>query len=122
MTSQDSVFQWGGHSIAGSTLFATLIGWLPQIAALVTVAWGLLQIYESKTFQTFKFNFIARHREKRLAKLLAKEKVVLAQIAALELARHAKVVASDIVAVAKSDASALMVQAATDAALTAPKE
>lgn len=31
--------------------FATLIGWLPSIAALLSIVWSLIRIWESKTVQ-----------------------------------------------------------------------
>lgn len=34
-----------------STTVAALAGWLPSIAALVSIAWGLIRIYETKTVQ-----------------------------------------------------------------------
>jgi chromate transport protein ChrA len=33
------------------TLVATLAGWLPSIAALLTIAWTAIRIYESPTVQ-----------------------------------------------------------------------
>ena len=30
---------------------ATIIGWLPAIAALVSIVWGCLRIYETRTVQ-----------------------------------------------------------------------
>jgi hypothetical protein len=33
------------------TVLGTLAGWLPSIAALLTIVWTALRIYESKTVQ-----------------------------------------------------------------------
>lgn len=33
------------------TVIATIVQWLPPIAALISIIWGLLRIYESKTLQ-----------------------------------------------------------------------
>ena len=33
------------------TVIATLATWLPPIAALVSIIWGLIRIYETNTFQ-----------------------------------------------------------------------
>lgn len=33
------------------TVIATIVQWLPPIAALISIIWGLLRIYESKTVQ-----------------------------------------------------------------------
>ncbi len=40
---------WDAISIG--TLLATLAGWLPHLASLVTLVWGLIRIYETKTVQ-----------------------------------------------------------------------
>jgi len=31
--------------------FATIVSWLPNIAALVSIVWGLIRIWETKTIQ-----------------------------------------------------------------------
>jgi hypothetical protein len=33
------------------TAVATVAGWMPNIAALVSIVWGLIRIYETKTVQ-----------------------------------------------------------------------
>jgi chromate transport protein ChrA len=33
------------------TVVATLGGWLPSIAALISIIWGVIRIYETKTVQ-----------------------------------------------------------------------
>lgn len=37
--------------VAAGTTIATLAGWLPSIAAIFTILWTALRIYESKTVQ-----------------------------------------------------------------------
>lgn len=42
------------HVVDGITIgttVATLAGWLPSIAALVSIVWGLIRIYETDTVQ-----------------------------------------------------------------------
>lgn len=34
-----------------ATVLATLTAWLPPIAALVSIIWGVIRIYETKTVQ-----------------------------------------------------------------------
>lgn len=34
-----------------TTLIATLAGWLPNVAAALTIVWTLIRIIESKTFK-----------------------------------------------------------------------
>ena len=41
------------HAISLTTLFGTLIDVLPAIAALITIVWTLIRIYETKTVQSF---------------------------------------------------------------------
>lgn len=44
------------HIIDGvsvSTVLATLAGWLPAIAALFSIAWTAIRIYETKTVQAW---------------------------------------------------------------------
>jgi hypothetical protein len=43
-----------------TTVFGTLMGALPSIAAILSIAWSALRIYETKTIQ----RFIARIQEK----------------------------------------------------------
>jgi hypothetical protein len=40
-----------GDVLSVTTVVATLGGWLPSIAALVSIIWGLIRIYETKTVQ-----------------------------------------------------------------------
>lgn len=49
----DDVFHrfWDTFSIG--TLLATLVGWLPHVASIVTIVWGLIRIYETKTVQNY---------------------------------------------------------------------
>jgi hypothetical protein len=35
------------------TVLATLTAWLPNIAALVSIVWGCIRIYETKTVQAW---------------------------------------------------------------------
>jgi hypothetical protein len=40
-----------GDVVSLSTVVATMGGWLPSVAALVSIVWGLIRIYETKTVQ-----------------------------------------------------------------------
>ena len=102
-------------STAFATTAAALVGWLPPIAALFGIVVCAITIYESKTFQHWKRNRVLKHRAKKLAKLRAKEKLVIAEIQALETLRAAKVEASEMVADAKSEAAQLIIHATADA-------
>lgn len=38
-------------ALSVTTVLATLSAWLPPLAALVSLIWGLIRIYETKTVQ-----------------------------------------------------------------------
>jgi len=40
-----------GDVLSVSTVVSTLMGWLPAFAALVTIVWTCIRIYETKTVQ-----------------------------------------------------------------------
>jgi hypothetical protein len=40
-----------GDAISVVTVLATLAAWLPPLAALFTIIWTSIRIYETKTFQ-----------------------------------------------------------------------
>lgn len=40
-----------GDAISIATVLATLAAWLPPLAALFTIVWTSIRIYETKTFQ-----------------------------------------------------------------------
>lgn len=40
-----------GDALSISTVVATMGGWLPSIAAIVSIVWGCIRIYETATVQ-----------------------------------------------------------------------
>ena len=50
-----------GDALSISTVIATIAGWLPAAAALVTIVWTGIRIWETKTVQ----GFVKRFRDKR---------------------------------------------------------
>lgn len=40
-----------GDVISISVILGTLANWLPAVAALISIVWGLIRIFESKTVQ-----------------------------------------------------------------------
>ena len=40
-----------GDALSIGTILGTIAGYLPAIAALVSIVWGLIRIYETRTFQ-----------------------------------------------------------------------
>jgi hypothetical protein len=112
---QHYVDGWTGHAVSLAALAAVFAGLLPAIAAAASAIWFAVQIYESRTFQHWNRNRQMRSRAKKLARLRAREKITLAQIAAIERVRHARSDAKDIVAEAKAAAAALLVSQDTAA-------
>ena len=50
-----------GDALSIGTVIGTIAGYLPAIAALVTIIWTGIRIWETKTVQ----NWLKRRREKR---------------------------------------------------------
>lgn len=40
-----------------ATALATVLSWLPSVAALVSIVWGLIRIWETKTVQGWVKNW-----------------------------------------------------------------
>lgn len=71
-------------------VISTIFGWLPYMAAGVGLVWYCIQIWESRTIQHWWRNRQMVKRAKKIAKLRAREKVILAELDALELKRAAQ--------------------------------
>lgn len=56
---------WLAHGLSGAAIVGTIVGLLPPFAAGIALIWYSIQIYESKTVQTF----IRRRRERKIAAL-----------------------------------------------------
>lgn len=79
--------------------------------------YNVVQLYESRTFQHWKANYLMKRRAKKLAKLRAREKIVVAQIAALEKIRTARKEARDMVAEASAEAAKMVAEESTNASV-----
>lgn len=100
---------WIGHSISAGALLGALTGLIPALAALIAVIYYIIQIYESDTVQKYLDKRRRIWKARRVAKLRAQQKVLLAELEALEVIRVARDEAADKVAVATSEAAALLV-------------
>lgn len=40
-----------GDAVSIAVAFSTVVGWLPSIAALISIIYGAIRIYETKTVQ-----------------------------------------------------------------------
>ena len=47
-----------GDAISIAVALSTVVGWLPSIAALISIIYGAIRIYETKTVQ----GWVKRHR------------------------------------------------------------
>jgi len=105
MSDTTSSFTKGIDVIAVGSIVGTIVGWLPTIAAVLSIIWFCIQISESHTFVHWKNNWLMRRKAAKIARLRAKEKILSAQIAAIETVRSAKVEAREKVATAKAEAT-----------------
>lgn len=104
-----------GNATSATVLTASLLAWIPPSAALIGsllgILWFVICITESRTYQHWRNNLRMKHRARKLARLKAQEKIVIAEILALEALRAARVEARELVEGAKADAAVLVVQA-----------
>jgi len=114
MDDYSALTAWVGHSLSGTAILGSLVGLFPPVAAAAAFVWYVIQVYESRTFQHWFRNRQMVHRAKKLARLRAKEKIVLAKIEAIEKVRIANREARDLVETAKSDAAKLLTKEAAD--------
>jgi hypothetical protein len=106
--------------VSAGAIVGTILGYLPFIAAFFGLVWYLIQIWESRTVQHWWRNRVEVKRAKKLVKLRAREKVLVAKIEALALTRAARVEARDKVERARVEAAALQVHEETRAAEAPP--
>lgn len=114
MDDYSTLTAWIGHSLSSAAIVGTLVGWFPVVAALAAFIWYIIQIYESRTFQHWYANMQMKRRARKLARLQAKERIVLAKIEAIEKVRVASVEARELVATAKVDAAKIVVTGEID--------
>lgn len=107
------VTQWIGHSLSLGVIVATLAQFLPAFAAAAAAIWYAVQIYESDTCQHWLEKRRMKHKARKIASLRAQQKVLLAELEALEIVREARVVAADKVASAAHEAATTLTQANT---------
>lgn len=100
------------YAASYAAVLASFAGWLPPVASIFAIVVCLITIYESRTFTRWWANHIRCQRAKKLARLRAKEKLVIAEIMALETKRAAKVEASEMVLDAAATAAQLVVREA----------
>ena len=91
--------------VSAGAIVGTLIGWLPYVAAVVGLVWYCIQIWESRTVQHWWNNRQMILKARKIARLRAREKVIVAKLEALETIRAAKHAAVEKVETAKVEAA-----------------
>lgn len=120
MTYEQKATYWLGDLASAGAIVGVVVGWFPLIAAVAGFIWYAIQIWESRTVQHWFQNRRMVRKAKKIAKLKAKEKVIVAQLEALETLRQARVDARDKVEIAKVEAAKLVAQEETAAASKDP--
>ena len=98
-----------GDVLGAGAIVGSLLGYLPPAAAFLALIWYAIQIWESRTIQHWWRNRVEVRRAKKLVKLRAREKILVAKIEALAQVRAARVEARDKVEQAKVEAAKLQV-------------
>ncbi len=57
---QHTIMKTVGDIAAASTVVATLMHWLPAVAAIFTIVWTGMRIYESLTGRNFSESWLAK--------------------------------------------------------------
>jgi dipeptide/tripeptide permease len=110
------------------TYLGHAVGYLPGFVAVVggmlAIVWYSVMLWESKTVQDWHAKSSARRKMKKIANLKAQEKIITAQLAALEVRRVAREDAADKVQAATADAALVITRGETAQSveeLTKPK-
>ena len=114
MTDQPPITHVVEHGALAGVLIAGFIGFLPTVLTIIGSAaafiWFVICIKESRTYIEWRRNRLSHKHAKRLMKLRAREKVVLAKIEAAELVRAARVAARDLLEHEIAEAAKLVAQ------------
>lgn len=105
---------WTGHVLSLFAWVGALLGMFPAIAGFAALVWYTIQIYESATIQKYMEARRTRIKTKRVARLRAEQRVLVAELEALEVVREARVVAEDKVAKATHEAATQLAVDASD--------
>lgn len=85
-----------GHVVAVSTWLLSLVGVLPALAAMVGIVYYAIQIFESPTVQKRLDKWRVTRKTRKIARLKAEQKLLVAELAALELVQEARDAAADV--------------------------
>lgn len=101
-------------AISAGAIVGVFLGYLPAIAAVAGFLWYCIQIWESRTIQHWWRNRQMKRRAKKIARLRAREKVIIAELDALNVVRAARVEAREKVETAKVEAAKEAAHAAVE--------
>ena len=96
-----------GDVISAGAIVGSFLGYFPIVAALAGFVWYVIQIWESRTVQHWWRNRQEIKKAKKLVRLRAKEKILIAKIEALAQVKAARIEARDKVEAAKVEAAKL---------------
>ena len=99
---------WLGHIMSPLTVVGVMLGWFPVFAVVLAVLWYLVQLYESRFVQTR----LGVRRVRKMAKL----KIEMAKLEALELIAHPVQTVDKVVIAAAVAAAERVLEAARDEA------
>jgi|ERR1700676_4064636 len=102
------------HTFSAGVFVGYLSGMLPVFVAFIPSVWCLICIWESSTVQHWVRNRRMIYKAHRIARLKAREKVIMAQLDALEVIREARTIAKEKVAIAEHEAAKLVVTEDTE--------
>lgn len=110
-----------GDVVSAGAVIGSFLGYLPVAVAFIALIWYIIQIWESRTVQHWWRNRQLIRKAKKITRLRAREKVIVAQLEALESIRQARVEARDKVEMAKVEAAKLQVHEETEIAAKPPE-
>lgn len=110
------IFNLAAHFISAGAISAYIAGFVPYLFATPAVIYYCLLVWENRTVQHFVRNRRMVHKARKIAKLRSKQKVIIAELEAIELIREARVIAKEKVLHATHEAEVFKAQEVTDLA------
>lgn len=110
--------KWFGDGLSAGAILGAFLGALPAFAALVGVIYYVIQIYESTTVQKWMDKGRRARKTRRIAKIKAEQKVLVAELDALEVVREARAIAENSVAAASHEAAVVLAKETGDGKLS----
>ena len=105
---------WSLQVTAALVIIGSLFQYLPIAAAGVAACYYCIQIWESRTIQHWWANRQMRRKAEKIARLRAKEKVILAKLEAAGALREARAKAREKVEEATIKAAAQLIREAAE--------